>query len=168
MKYFVGFVAFLSLTACNQEDIIKSLLGNPEEPVAGYYESNCRPGKVEHGNKNGSEKYRVTLNEDKTRSLNLDIYVSVTDCSGAADSTLSNEGTIEYSGVNLSDGVSFLKDTTSSENIEEYRPYKYDKDQGILYLGAAASELPANPGDAFAEFIASPESNADITLHLQP
>lgn len=153
MKKFLFLLIFgFIISACNSDD------DNPEpqpevlRPDSGVYQTSCVQ------NNSVSSRVFFDLKEDNDLELYSMTY-GTTDCSGAGTLDGSDDGSAEFTEIDLGEGVSYFKFTVSGNSA--YFAYKIDN--GTLYLSDEAPTEPVDsdgPETVFADFIANPVAEA--------
>lgn len=152
MRFVVlGLGLVFSLTACNEEDLLRSIVGSAPVPPNGAYESQCK-------NSENSTESTISIIE-----INDGNYIStmetfaLPDCEGVVASSEVTEGSADFKGIDLGSNVSFVE--MDESGIVVYAPYLFF--DNYLYIGAKIQDVN-NPEDIFSDFVDSPMENAVI------
>lgn len=153
--------AVFILVACSDDDDKKEDDGITEiRPEEGQYRTPC----VVDG-PSVSFLLQLTIAGNDYELTNV-IYDTTTDCTGPSDSIINDRGTATFSNVDLGGGVSYFLAGRSGAIESSYISFMYNKANKNLYIGNSVdeSDWSDNPEDDFADFIADPEGEAEITF----
>lgn len=141
-----------SLTACNEEDLLRSIVGSAPVPPDGQYESLCQ------NSKDDSTSSRSFLEIEGGSYMNTFEAYALADCEGPASSSEVTQGSVDFKGIDLGSNVSFLE-IQEDGGKAFYAPYLYANER--LYFGSQTEDVN-NPEDIFSDFVASPIEEALI------
>lgn len=143
-------------TACNEEDILKSIVGEAEAVPLGTYVSQCIVDTD-----SATSSIETLILSEGSFTLQINTYSASIDCMGTESiGTPSAAMSIDFSGIDLGDNVSYFTDANG-----EFVPF-FSSD-GSLALGDPVADLSAGANTAFEDFIADFENNSRAVYTLQ-
>lgn len=158
-KYLLPLFVMTMFTGClSEEEILKSILGDPVAIADGDYESAC----IEDTETSGSSKTTVEIAGD-SKSVQVDVYTSA-DCTTGV--TLGSAEPFELSEFGFGNNTALMEVNHSTEG-EIFIPYHVDGN-GDLYVGASKDSIGEDPAEAFTDFIDAPTGSGSTKLDKLP
>ncbi len=155
LKYILPLFLLLGFTGCDEEEILKSILGDPVAIADGDYATDCIPD-----GQGGSSITSLTISGNATsRDIQIDVYTSA-DCTTGETLGTPEQASIELAEYGFGNSVSFL--TEGALKL----PYHVDA-QGALYLGVGV-ESSGEPIDIFTDFIDDPTNSGATKFNFIP
>ncbi len=155
LKYILPLFLLLGFTGCDEEEILKSILGDPVAIVDGDYATDCIPD----GQGGSSITSLVVSGNATSRDLQIDTYTDVA-CSVGETLGTPESAAIALAEYGFGNGVSFMTEGAAK------LPYHVDAN-GDLYIGVSV-ESSGEPVDIFADFIDDPTNSGATKFNFIP
>ncbi|MGH1469380.1 MAG: hypothetical protein ACRBBP_10995 [Bdellovibrionales bacterium] len=153
LKYILPLFLLLGFTGCEEEEILKSILGDPVAIADGDYVTDCIPD-----GSGGSSITSLTVSGNATsRDIQVDVYTSA-DCTTGETLGTPEQASIELAEYGFGNSVSFFTEGAAK------LPYHVDS-EGALYIGVSA-DSSGEPAEIFADFIDDPTNSGGTKFNF--